>query len=42
MQTEIIPIKRKQLLKKADEIIKKHNDFIQGMCADNVDQKGVA
>ncbi|SFN54982.1 YciN family protein [Xenorhabdus japonica] len=40
MQTKTIPIKREQLLKKANEIIKTHDDFIQGMCAESVEQKG--
>ncbi|MDC9596237.1 YciN family protein [Xenorhabdus anantnagensis] len=40
MQTETMPIKREQLLKKANEIIKTHDDFIQGMCAEGVEQKG--
>ncbi|MDC9590090.1 DUF2498 family protein [Xenorhabdus sp. XENO-10] len=40
MQTEIIPIKREQLLKKANKIIETHDDFIQGMCAESMEQKG--
>ncbi|MDC9614323.1 YciN family protein [Xenorhabdus khoisanae] len=40
MQTETMPIKREQLLKKANEIIKNHEDFIQGMYAESVEQKG--
>ncbi|MDE1474076.1 YciN family protein [Xenorhabdus bovienii] len=39
MQTETLPIKRKQLLEKANKIIRKHDDFIQGMYADDVEQK---
>ncbi|MBI6550407.1 YciN family protein [Xenorhabdus lircayensis] len=40
MQTKTMPIKREQLLKKANEIIKTHGDFIQGMYAESVEQKG--
>ncbi|MDX7987213.1 DUF2498 family protein [Xenorhabdus sp. 12] len=40
MQTETMPITREQLLKKANEIIRKHEDFIQGMRAERVEQKG--
>ncbi|AOM40108.1 YciN family protein [Xenorhabdus hominickii] len=39
MQTETIPIKREQLLKKANEIIREHENFIQGMYAESVEQK---
>ncbi|OTA20070.1 hypothetical protein Xbed_01786 [Xenorhabdus beddingii] len=39
MPTETLPIKREQLLKKANEIIKKHEDFIQGMHVGGVEQK---
>ncbi|MDX7998360.1 DUF2498 family protein [Xenorhabdus sp. Reich] len=40
MQTETMPIKRELLLKKANEIIKTHEDFIQGIYAESVEQKG--
>ncbi|PHM74183.1 YciN family protein [Xenorhabdus kozodoii] len=40
MKTETMPIKQDQLLKKANEIIKEHEDFIQGMYAESVEQKG--
>ncbi|PHM45442.1 hypothetical protein Xmau_01092 [Xenorhabdus mauleonii] len=40
MQTETMPITRELLLKKANEIIRKHEDFIQGMYAESVEQKG--
>ncbi|WP_340616941.1 YciN family protein [Xenorhabdus entomophaga] len=39
MQTETMPIKREQLLKEANEIIKNHEDFIQGIYAESVEQK---
>ncbi len=37
MQTETIPIRQEQLLKKANEIIRAHEDFIQGMYAGSVE-----
>ncbi|WFQ80565.1 MULTISPECIES: DUF2498 family protein [Xenorhabdus] len=40
MKTETLPIKREQLLKKVNKIIKKHEDFIHGMYAERVEQRG--
>ncbi|MDC9592375.1 YciN family protein [Xenorhabdus sp. IM139775] len=40
MKTGTMPIKQDQLLKKANEIIKAHEDFIPGMYAESVEQKG--
>ncbi|MBC8950779.1 MULTISPECIES: DUF2498 family protein [Xenorhabdus] len=39
MKTKTMPVKRKQLLKKVNEIIKKHEDFIQGMYAESAEQR---
>ncbi|MEQ1975593.1 DUF2498 family protein [Xenorhabdus sp. SGI240] len=40
MKTETMPIKREQLLKKVNKIIKTHEDFIQGMYAEHAEQRG--
>ncbi|MBD2805712.1 YciN family protein [Xenorhabdus sp. ZM] len=39
MQTKTPPIKKEQLLKKANEIIQSHEDYIQGMYAASVERK---
>ncbi|CDH04578.1 conserved hypothetical protein [Xenorhabdus bovienii str. oregonense] len=40
MQTETLSIKCEQLQEKANEIIRKHDDFIQGIYTDDIEQKG--
>ncbi|CDG21330.1 Protein yciN [Xenorhabdus poinarii G6] len=40
MPIETLPVKRDQLLKKANEIMIKHEDFIPGMYVDKVEQRG--
>ncbi|EQB98990.1 DUF2498 family protein [Photorhabdus temperata] len=40
MRKGTAPIKREQLLEKANRIIHQHKDFIQGMHVDDVAQKG--
>ncbi|NHB95622.1 hypothetical protein C5470_03995 [Photorhabdus stackebrandtii] len=40
MRKGATPIKREQLLEKANRIIRQHEDFIQGMQVDDVVQKG--
>ncbi|WP_387464259.1 DUF2498 family protein [Photorhabdus sp. RM323S] len=40
MQKGTTPIKREQLLEKANRVIRQHEDFIQGMHVGDVAQKG--
>ncbi|GKX54511.1 hypothetical protein SOASR030_06230 [Leminorella grimontii] len=40
MKTETTPISRQALLKEANQLIRDHEDFIHGMEATDVEQKG--
>ncbi|MEQ4923497.1 YciN family protein [Proteus hauseri] len=40
MQNQTTPITTEMLLEKANKIIREHEDYIQGMRADSVEQKG--
>lgn len=39
MQKETIAISKQELLEKANKIIQEHEDFLEGMQADDVEQK---
>ena len=39
MQKETIAISKQELLEKANKIIQEHDDFLEGMQADDVEQK---
>ena len=41
MQKETIAAGKAELLEKANKIIQKHDDFIEGMIADDVEQKRI-
>ncbi|AZG98622.1 DUF2498 family protein [Proteus mirabilis] len=40
MSTQTTPISAEMLLEKANKIIREHEDYLQGMHADSVEQKG--